>query len=638
MRQVLSRQFVRFCGVGLINTLASLAVIFAGKALLGLGDLTANLGGYAIGLTISFFANRRWTFDHRGQLGSTAGRFLMAFAIAYGTNLATVFGLIHLAGVDSYLAQAAGMPPYTLVFFLISRHFVFSDAAAAGPPVASPGWPAAARQATALLTLLLLAVAGYRGGALLLAEPMLAVANNYDMVRIHACIKAYPIRAPGIHPFSPSVDAPLSRYQFRYDLEADCFFSTEAVLARLARPLFRAEAARSSDGSFSVRWVGLVKFALFFTAAAAFSLAWLRRGQPGAALANALVVAVVLVDPGITLYLNGFYAEYGTVLFAYGTLAGAALMLSAGRPPGWGNLLLLGLCCLALVCTKIQHAGLGVLVALFVALPILFRVRIDRRTCLALALGGAVGLGIQAVHMQKPDNQTMRLANKTSAVLMSLLPLSADRERTVAHLGLPAHCARHAGINWYLPPVSENAANHPCREVGEVSNGRLFGLAFTEPGLFFRFLGTSLAHSRPWIPTTYGGQPLLGVVEGAPRGTPLPEGWFSWSRILDRLPLGLIQGLVVGPAIIVGLLLLLGRLKQPALAAMLTTLALAPYPVAAVVLLGNGYADPTKQMHLLYVCVLSFWVLALAALAREILPFAARWRHRAVRAWAGRPA
>jgi putative flippase GtrA len=231
MTPVAKIQFFRFCLVGLANTAASLTAIFAAKALLGWTDLPANAAGYAIGLTISFFANRRWTFDHRGQPGSAAGRFLLAFAIAYGTNLATVFGLIHLAGVDSYLAQAAGMPPYTLVFFLISRHFVFADgsAPAAVEPSIPDTWLARTRPAATLLTLLLLAVAGYRGGALLLSEPMLAVANNYDMVRIHACIKAYPIRAPGVHPFSPSVDAPLSRYQFRYDLEADCFFSTEGL-------------------------------------------------------------------------------------------------------------------------------------------------------------------------------------------------------------------------------------------------------------------------------------------------------------------------------------------------------------------------------------------------------------------------
>lgn len=133
-------QFARFVVVGVVNTGIGLACIFAAKALLGWGDLAANIGGYGVGLITSFALNRTWTFRDRGRISPALLRFLGAFLLAYLANLATVFALRDLAGVDSYVAQAAGVVPYTVLFFLASRAFVFLDrrdassTAPAGPP------------------------------------------------------------------------------------------------------------------------------------------------------------------------------------------------------------------------------------------------------------------------------------------------------------------------------------------------------------------------------------------------------------------------------------------------------------------------------------------------------------------------
>lgn len=126
-------QFARFVIVGILNTAVGLSVIFAAKAFLGLADLPANAAGYAVGLALSFLLNRQWTFGHRGRVSPALLRFLAVFALAYLANLLTVFTLRDLAQVDSYLAQAAGVVPYTALFFLASRAFVFFE----GHPSAS---------------------------------------------------------------------------------------------------------------------------------------------------------------------------------------------------------------------------------------------------------------------------------------------------------------------------------------------------------------------------------------------------------------------------------------------------------------------------------------------------------------------
>jgi len=120
-------QFAKFIFVGALNTAVGLTFIFAAKALLGWGDLAANASGYGVGLVTSFILNRQWTFRDRGRVSPALLRFLGAFALAYLANLATVFALRDLAKIDSYVAQAAGVVPYTVLFFLASRAFVFLD-------------------------------------------------------------------------------------------------------------------------------------------------------------------------------------------------------------------------------------------------------------------------------------------------------------------------------------------------------------------------------------------------------------------------------------------------------------------------------------------------------------------------------
>lgn len=119
------RRPLRFGIVGLFNTGLGLGVIFAAKALGGLGDLASNAVGYAVGIGASFALNRSWTFRHKGSVANAFWRFVLITGVAYTLNLATVFGLRDLAGVDAYIAQAIGVIPYTLFSYLASARYAF---------------------------------------------------------------------------------------------------------------------------------------------------------------------------------------------------------------------------------------------------------------------------------------------------------------------------------------------------------------------------------------------------------------------------------------------------------------------------------------------------------------------------------
>lgn len=119
---------MRFLIVGAINTASGLITIYLCKWLLQSADLFANMYGYAVGLTLSFLLNRGWTFRHSGRMTAAIPRFLAIFALAYAANLFAVVIALRALGMNSYLSQAIGVVPYTLIFYLGSRHYVFPPA------------------------------------------------------------------------------------------------------------------------------------------------------------------------------------------------------------------------------------------------------------------------------------------------------------------------------------------------------------------------------------------------------------------------------------------------------------------------------------------------------------------------------
>lgn len=125
---------IRFLLVGVANTMVGMGTIFICQRL-GVPDVPANAAGYGLGLLFSFFCNRAWTFRHAGPVWPAAWRFGVVFAFAYAANLLTTLAALKLLGAGSFLAQLAGMPPYTILFYLGSRFLVFKRSAPASSPL-----------------------------------------------------------------------------------------------------------------------------------------------------------------------------------------------------------------------------------------------------------------------------------------------------------------------------------------------------------------------------------------------------------------------------------------------------------------------------------------------------------------------
>jgi putative flippase GtrA len=121
-------RLLRFVLTGLANSAVGWTVIFGGLWA-GLSGLVANAAGYGVGLILSFTLNRRFVFGVGGAVsGREVARFLAAFGIAYGVNVAVLMAGQSVWGESSPLAQLPALAAYVAVFFVLSQWFVFRPA------------------------------------------------------------------------------------------------------------------------------------------------------------------------------------------------------------------------------------------------------------------------------------------------------------------------------------------------------------------------------------------------------------------------------------------------------------------------------------------------------------------------------
>lgn len=454
-------------------------------------------------------------------------------------------------------------------------------------------------RAASSLAWLLLALAALRGILFIAAEPMLAVANNFDMIRVQACIDVFPARADDVPIEASSHRAPLERYRFARS-DNPCFATSELLFAALALPGMWVEQAIRDDATFSLRWQGWIKLALLLAFAAAATRRLLALGRADLAVGHAALVALVLCDPGNLVYFNTFYAQAAAVLFLYALLVGTVVVVGTQAEPSRTVLAGLGLCAALLALTKLQHVVLPLAIVVLL-LPLAWRhPQRWRRPLLAMAIGGLVGGGVQVVQMNAAHTVGIARANVVNTVFPTMLPESADVARTMAELGLSERCLQAVGKSWYMRGMQDGSL---CPESLELSRGRLTAVLASNPAIVWRMVNGAIERMRPWL------SPHLGMVAGADLA-PLPADVPTVARLLDAIPA------IIWKAALLGLPLLgyamawrRARSGQMAGNAVLVTCCALPLFVTGVSVYGDGYVDLHAHAHLAFPVLMTALVL-----------------------------
>jgi putative flippase GtrA len=130
-RQV-GRQAVRFLLVGGANTVAGLLLIY-GLIFIGLGPIAANFIGYSLLLPLAYLAHSFVSFNYRGPHVRSSLRYLIALVVSYLASMGVLVVASKVLGFNDYLAQLPAFATYAIVFFLLSRMFVFSASGSSTP-------------------------------------------------------------------------------------------------------------------------------------------------------------------------------------------------------------------------------------------------------------------------------------------------------------------------------------------------------------------------------------------------------------------------------------------------------------------------------------------------------------------------
>lgn len=444
-------------------------------------------------------------------------------------------------------------------------------------------------------------VAGVVRAALLWShDPLLAYANSYDQTRYSACFDIYPDRPATVPPEQNSPHAPYAAFRFISTGDPLCYWSSELAFGALAAGLWSVTEALGGSDVHSVRVLGALKLAVLVWLSIALSRAWWRRGDAWAALANAAVFALLLADPGNTLYLNTFYAEWNSLLAAYALFGG--LLLWHAEPPSRARIAALALAALWLATSKIQHLVLPLALAFtLLGIDALRHRRIGWRA-LAVLGGALVGVAFQVVQLQRDGAlmESIRQYNRADVVFTALLPLANDKPAFLATIGVDPACAVHSGKNaWMLPAMPERA----CPGVlafGYVDELRVLA---GDPWMSLRLGGRAVQALSPWLAAN------IGHVEGRDLGR-IPSSMPTIGKLLAAWP-WLQVGVLAAP-----LFALAFARRRSARAndhALLTVVAMGA--TLAITVLGDGLADTAKQGHLAVNAALAWLIVGAVVLA-----------------------
>ena len=126
----MTRQFIVFCGVGLINTAFGLALILLLSEALGVHYIAANALGYAGGLVLAYYLHRNITFKRSAAASWSRAEFITfaaIFIIAYLMQLGALVLLVQGFGIAEWLAQVLAISIYVILNYLGNRMITFQS-------------------------------------------------------------------------------------------------------------------------------------------------------------------------------------------------------------------------------------------------------------------------------------------------------------------------------------------------------------------------------------------------------------------------------------------------------------------------------------------------------------------------------
>jgi hypothetical protein len=331
--------------------------------------------------------------------------------------------------------------------------------------------------------------------SLVLHEPVLGYANNYDMIHLQACHQIWPADA-AINIRTGTPQAPLRRYTLDKQVDTPCHPSAELLFTGPAIALATWKNRFTGETLISIKSIGTVKAVLLALTAVLVSFYFYRRALYSALLINGLIMLAVLSDPGVTLYMNTFYTEFSAIYFVYVALAGAAIAVIEQWHPSGLLPLLLGL--LGVGFSMPQHAALALGIGLLVAAYAI--TQRQWKIAPVIVVFACIPLLLQISATFAPRNDTTIQTSRIN-LLGSLLEHADHPDQLLTHLALPKSCQSLHGKNGYDP---NTAAAETCPGLQQLNTTTILLALLRQPTLLTNVVQHTLLEQKNWVFDLYG--------------------------------------------------------------------------------------------------------------------------------------
>ena len=115
-------QFFKYNIVGIVNTLVGFSIIFL-LMFAGVTPTVSNAIGYGLGAILSYFLNKKYTFNAENNSQTQMLKFFMVLGVAYMLNYVVLQWLLSV--MNPYGAQVLSAIVYTVSSFILAKFFVF---------------------------------------------------------------------------------------------------------------------------------------------------------------------------------------------------------------------------------------------------------------------------------------------------------------------------------------------------------------------------------------------------------------------------------------------------------------------------------------------------------------------------------
>lgn len=133
MKRIIDKTFIKFIGVGIINTVFGTSIMFISYNLLQFNYWVSSAANYILGSILSYFLNKYFTFQNKEKSVKLVLKFILnitiCYLIAYGVAKPVVKFLLHnmSKNVQENCAMLCGMGLFVILNYLGQRFGVFKE-------------------------------------------------------------------------------------------------------------------------------------------------------------------------------------------------------------------------------------------------------------------------------------------------------------------------------------------------------------------------------------------------------------------------------------------------------------------------------------------------------------------------------